>query len=114
MKTLQNYHYAIGGINSSNTEVIFFDGPAVPDQAVKVTTFELCKTALNNVPQGGINPEEMYNRLQVINSLVTQKDNSEINLEDAHLSTLKKCVKDLSFVAVDAAFYHFTECIKNA
>lgn len=114
MKTLQNYHYAIGGINSSNTDVIFFGGSEVPDQAVKVTTFELCKTALNNVPQGGITPEDMFNRLQVINSLVLQKDSSEINLEDAHLTTLKKCVAGLSFVAVDAAFYHFTECIKNA
>ena len=114
MKTLQNYQYAIGGINSNNTDVVFMGGENVPDQAVRFTTFELCKTALNYVPQSGINPEEMFNRLQVINSLIAQKDNSEINLEDAHLSTLKKCVAGLSFVAVDAAFYHFTECIKNA
>lgn len=114
MKHLDNLTYLIGGVNADNTKV-FFDGDTeAPEQALKVTTIDLCKMAINNVPQEGINPESMYKRLQVLNVLETQKNDLQFTFEDHQFDTLKECVNKLQFARVEAAFYDFVTRIKKA
>lgn len=112
MKSFDNYIYFIGGENADNTKIVCAEDKA-PKGAVKVTTAELCKTAINNRPEQGFTPEEMFNRLQVLGAIETQKNEDVITLEDAQYNTLLGCVNTMKFAMLEAAFYHFIDRIKN-
>lgn len=80
-----------------------------------IDTVQLCNTALNNVTQSGISPDEMFKRLQVLTCLDQQKKEgrNKFELEDSHAETLKNCVLQLPFASVNIAFNHFVDQIKN-
>lgn len=111
MKSFENYNYFIGGEGANNSEVNHLEEHK---GAVKVTTAELCKTAINSRPDQGFTPEDMFNRLQVLGAIETQKNASVITLEDAQYNTLLGCVNNMKFAMLEAAFYHFIEQIKKA
>lgn len=116
MKQITNYIYIVGGENADNSIVKMdkdFCGVDRPKGSVQISTADLIKTAINNVPQGGLSPEEMFKRLQALNSLHNQKDAEQIDFENDHLLTIQKCVAELKFSILEAAFYHFVEEIKN-
>lgn len=114
MKHLDNLTYLIGGVDADNTKV-FFDGDTeAPKEALKVSTIELCKMAINTVPQGGINPEMMHKRLQVLTVLDTQKNDEQFIFEDAQYQTLLECVNQLQFARIEAAFVDFVNRVKKA
>lgn len=111
MKTIENISYFIGGENADASKIVLSD-PGTG--SIKLSTVELCKQAINNVPQGGLSPAMMYDRLQVLNVLETQKDETCITFEDSQMKTLQDCVAELKFVSLQAAFLDFTDKIKNA
>lgn len=113
MKSIFNTTYFIGGENADNTRIIKDDEQA-PKGAAKITTADLIKTAINNVPQTGLTPDEMFKRLQALNSLHEQKEKPELDFENEHFETIHKCVLDLKFSMLEASFYHFIDQIKLA
>ena len=116
MKQITNHIYIVGGENADNSVVKMdkeFWGVDLPKGSVQISTADLIKTAINNVPQGGLSPEEMFKRLQALNYLHTQREADQLEFEDEHLLTIQKCVADLKFSMLEAAFYHFIEEIKK-
>ena len=114
MKHLDNLCYLIGGIDADNTKVYFDGDTEAPKESLKVPTIDLCKMAINSVPQGGINPEMMYNRLQVLTVLETQKNDEQFIFEDSQYKTLLECVNQLQFARIEAAFLDFINRVKKA
>lgn len=112
MKTISNFTYFIGGENSDNTKIVFFEDNA-PKNALKVSTADLIKTAINNVPETGLKPDDMFQRLQALNALHDQKTNEQLNFENDHFETIYNCVLNLRFNMLEASFNHFIEQIKT-
>lgn len=111
MKSLTNNTYCIGGKNADNLKVLI-EGPelhpdSIPEGHLKISTAELCKQAINAVPNGGLTPDEMFKRLQVLGVLETQKKEACITFEDEQFNKLKECVSKMQFVIIEAAFNHF-------
>lgn len=117
MKTLTNVVYVMSAPaeNPNVLEPIFFDENNFDaSKQAKLTTIDLCKTAINNVPQGGILPDAMFKRLQVLNKLQgNEEPGSNIRFEDSEFETLKSCVNELRFNMVDANLYHFVQQIND-
>lgn len=113
MKSIENLTYFIGGKKADNSLIIVTEAVA-PEGSTKITTADLIKTAINNIPQGGLSPEDMFKRLQALNSLHEQKEKFDLNFENEHFGVIHKCVLDLKFNMLEAAFYHFIEQIKKA
>jgi hypothetical protein len=74
----------------------------------------LCRVCLNNNQRGPIYPEDMAERVRVLQAL-RECENGEILLEDADADTLQRCVKAFGFPSVDDKFelFQFYEDVKN-
>jgi len=107
MKQLANKIYVVGGnvsVLEVNTVKKLTD--IVEPGAGKLTTVELCKAALNNIPAAGLLPTDMFKRLQVLNKLQANEVD-EIVLEDSEFETLKVCVENITYTAVNANLMDF-------
>lgn len=65
----------------------------------EATYKELIRSCLNNVPQGGLDPEAMRERIKVLEVLESACEVLEI--EDAVAETLKKCVESMKWAVVN-------------
>jgi len=73
----------------------------------------LALTCLNNLPNGGISPVEMAERIIVIDQLKDLKIDSSIELEDAHFKTLKTCADKTKWSAIHKDIIAFDEYLKE-
>lgn len=72
---------------------------------------ELIKTCLNNVPQGGFTPQEMKERMKILDVLETA--NGTIELEDADAKKMKDCVKQMKWGLLDKNLIEFIDSVEK-
>lgn len=117
MKKLKNVIYAMRAQEENEVtslEPLFFIDGQKDDTVSKLSTVELCRTAINNIPQGGLSPDAMFKRLQILKKLSENKEPyCEINFEDSEFDVLKQCVNELKFSIVNANLFHFYTVIND-
>ena len=105
MKAIENKKV---GINVPN---------ATGDGYTQLEYADLLARAVNEVPQGGINPAEMKKRLSILKALevkTIEKDpNNMIVLEDADAAKLKELVRAAKWPNIHADIVAMTEEIDN-
>jgi len=74
---------------------------------------DLALTCLNTIPQGGLSPLEMADRLKVINPLRDMEIGKTHKLEEAHHETLKSCVNITKWKMVHEDIVAFTDYVNN-
>ena len=72
---------------------------------------ELIKACLNNVPQGGFTPQEMKERMKILDVLETA--NGTIDLEDADAKKMKDCVKQMKWGLLDKNLIEFIDSVEK-
>ena len=74
-----------------------------------IGTAELIKACLNNVPQGGLTPTDMRERLRILDQL--DGANGVLDLEDADAVVLQRCVGQMRWTVVDRGIVEFCDAI---
>lgn len=74
---------------------------------------DLAITCLNQIPQGGLGPLEMAERIKLINPLQELELDQILEIEDANFETLKKCVESTKWNAVHKDIVAFSQYIEN-
>jgi len=85
---------------------------AVAGQQQALTTIELIKASINNVPQEGVDITEMQKRLRVAKAVEENDSKEVLVLEDADADTLRKCVDAMRWAIVDPFIVDFVESLQ--
>lgn len=81
----------------------------VTNNGESIGTSDLIRMALNNVPQGGLTPMDMRQRIRILDLLEETKGTLE--LEDADAVVLCDCVGQMRWAVLDRGILEFCDAI---
>ena len=104
-------------LNLDKSFTVEFDNqcPTCGDQLAegttkKLTYGDLVKAALNTIPRGGINVEEMGIRMKIREKI---EKGDAITLDDADVEKIFTLVKDMGFVIMNKGYIEFHDYLKS-
>lgn len=91
------------------------DQGLIYEQAIELSTLQLIRQCVDNIPQGGINTTEMVKRIKLIDKIEKIKPAVKVlDLEDEEYQKLKDLEAAITWSIVHKCFIEFHDDIVNA
>ena len=87
----------------------------ITEKTIELTTLQLIRQCIDNIPQGGIIASDMAKRIKVIDKIEKIKGSAKlIDLEDSEYLTLQECEAKITWSIINKCFIEFHDDIVNA